>query len=361
MRALEAKENILKLKDSLGISDDDLYAITLFIETSLKTPHEYTYLRKEDTHLARTLEVCPEGPYVFIHLKTHGIKKIGSGSAKHVTYSIKYDVERPELVANCIIKDKPRASRQRSIANEIAACTTLKNLPGVCHTYAITRHAKPDGSKPVVSILQKFYAGSTLKSYFCRRKTLTRASLVALTQSFLAGLRNIHSRGFFHGDLHLPNLLIEQAQSPTSGILIDFGRCMTCSQAQTVLPKIQAVRHNNPPEVFFAKPEAIDARACDIYAMGLCLYRIYFQQEPEWTQDKMRFRSIESVSEDERAQFAKELSDEIHSSIETVSKETDPDDPFPGLIFSMIDPDPAKRADADALCRQFEQSFEKPR
>lgn len=358
MVAKKAQNNIAKLKNDLGLSNDELYAIAYFIETTVKKPasKKYRYFKKKETKLARSIEYCPEGPHIFIHLKTHGIDMIGRGKSKTVTYSIRYDSITPELVANCVIRDTPKASRKRSIANETYAAKHLNNLPGICKTYAITHHAKPDGSKPQVSFIQKLYSGGTLKSYFDLHKTVPTASLILLTLDYLCGLKSIHAHDRYHGDLHLSNLMIDRDTPPFRGVLIDFGRCMDCTEASLFLPVIQAVRQNNPPEVFSTRAKDIDPKAVDIYALGLCLYRIYFQQEPEWARSKARFLSTASMNEQELAAFGDLLSSQITQSIAKHRQSAGSNDPFAEMIFMMIDPDPIKRGSIDEvyeLCYSF--------
>lgn len=370
VRAKEATDNMFLLKNDLvkkdlGISRDELYEIALYIEEKLRPEivenSGYHYLRKESSGLARTIECCPNG-LIFIHLKTHGIAAIGRGGAKKVTYSIMYDNKAPELVANSIIKDKERESRQRSIFNEKRVCEQFKNRSGICHCFVVTAHAKPDGSKPVVSFLQKLNNGGTLKKYFCKDAVLTKQQLIQLALDYMLGIRTLHRHDLIHGDLHLPNFMIDikkrDDEEVLTGVLIDFGKTITVDEARNISPKIQGGRRNNPPELFLLPKEAIDPKAVDLYAMGLCLYRIYFQQEPEWTSNNEGFCAISTMEPRDVAAFGNALAEECKKSIAERRASIDGEDAFAECIFLLCDPEPKKRGSARKAYRRLQQCFE---
>ena len=124
-QVVDTCEAIWKLPSSLGLKDNELFEMVLFIETKLHAEigAGNFYLKKEKTHLARTIEYDPESKCTFIHLKTHGVHQLGKGWHKKVTRSILYHAKSPEIVANNTFKDDG--------TKEIRTIKLLKNLPGL--------------------------------------------------------------------------------------------------------------------------------------------------------------------------------------------------------------------------------------
>ncbi|KAJ3231493.1 hypothetical protein HDU81_003719 [Chytriomyces hyalinus] len=87
------------------------------------------------------------------------------------------------------------------------------------------------------------------------------------------GLRFIHKRAFYHGDLKLENILVaESTAAATQFIKIaDYGRCrpvhhgiQTYGTFEVSAPELL---HDSPFD-----PSTLDGRACDVFALGMMLY-----------------------------------------------------------------------------------------
>ena len=358
-RAEIATAKMLALRDTLGLTERELFDIALYIETnynpSLRAVHRYE--RKETTGLSRTIEYFPEDRQVYIHLKTHGIEKIGKGSAKSVTYSIKYDLMAPELVANSVIKE--HAHKKNSSQYEYNAIRMLNGCPGISYTYMISSHVKRDGVQRVTSLLQKLYRKGTFSQYFKREQMVPIKTVIKLTRDVMYGLKSIHSRNLVHGDFHMSNLMVdarkdlETGKERLSGVIIDFNHTLDVEKAKLLAPRLQASRRRNPPECFLRPKEALDPKAVDVYAMGLCLYRIYFQVEPEWASDKACFQGIVEMSEEEKMQFGQILQSEIDEFLRARCEDLGQCPEFARLILQMCDPDPENRPKVDEICARL--------
>lgn len=355
-RAMQATEKMLRLKKKLGIDPHDLYKIARYIETTLKPTLERAngdtnlYIRKEVTGLKRTIEYCRDGRHIFIHLKTHGIDLIGRGGSKVVSLSIRYDSRAPELVANCVIVDSNDKEREQRIKSEINALRVLAACPAIAHLFSVSKHTKRDGTK-VCSMLLRYYSGGSLKNYFVKKSFFSEAELKTLSFGYLSGLRAMHAVNLIHGDISLRNLVLDSAKGQFSGVLIDFGR--TCSKREMLQQaRIQAAPRNNPPEVFVLDPAFLDPKAADLYAMGLCLYRMYYKKEPEWTRAQTEFTQAINMKGAERASFGKNLAVQIAHTLAQRRNEKQ-HSAFAEIILSLCDPNPAKRPSAATLCEQL--------
>ena len=364
-KALSASKKMIKLKNDLGISEKELFELALFIETEL--PHWVnrgcTYLKKEQTGQVRTIEYDSLSKQVFIHLKTHGIDPIGKGRYKKVTYSIKYGRNRPLLVANCVLHHDGSSRVMQAIQSEAEALKQLAFCKGVANTYSVTEHDKQNGVH-VTSFIQKMYAGGGLKKYFLTPGSLSRNEQLILARDYFSGLEQMHERNLVHCDLHAGNLLIHRSYDPKtkqeqlSGVLIDFGHAKSVESALATIPKIQATRRRNPPEVYASDTSNVDPKAVDVYALAVSLYHIYFKNEAEWIR-KRYFKNIAFKTKDQ----LQELSEFVQTNLQThlAKRLSETDDEYALLILQACDPDPRNRPTARQMRQRLDQIMRAPK
>lgn len=345
-RALNASENIWELKSDLGLTKHELFSLCLFIETKLSSHVKkgQLYLRKEKTKLARTIQYDPKTKRTFIHLKQHGIKRLGKGWHKVVTYSIMYSDKNPELVANSVLELDFDSRREVSILKR------LKTQRGLAKTYSITTHAKKRSKKKVVSIIQKLYNAKSLHHYQQNPKILSREKVMHIAHDLLYGLEELHKHNLVHRDLHGGNILVERVKGGKyNAAIIDFGQTRRAKQAALYGPMVEVPKRFNPPDAFWRNVKTINAKAVDVYALGLNLYHLYFGVQPEWA-SKPAFAKISSLSDSGKVSFRNRLLSKISYYLKkrknSITSNQDLYTRFERLILQMCHPKPYKRGSA---------------
>lgn len=362
--AIDAAKHIWKLSRHLGLIKPELFELALYIETKLpkKVEDGKIYLKKEKTGLARTIEYDPKSKQIFIHLKTHGIDRLGKGWHKKVTKSIMYDVKKPELVANSTFMDDGK--------EEVASVKKLKNLPGLAHTYAITEHKKEKSGQVVISIIQRLYNGGNLLPFLHNETSLSKKDVMLVARDLMQGLESMHDKEMVHRDLHGGNFLLERHKDEKTGkevvscVIIDLGQAKEAAEAKKEAPKVQIPHRFNPPEAFWRDKTWIDTKKIDVYAVGLNVYNLYFKTTASWAV-KDTFSKIPHLSDDQKLKFRKNLSDKMEKSLAKQQKKLDKKhnlsvyDRFAKLILQMLHPDQNKRHSAAYFRHEIEALVKK--
>ncbi|KAJ3087989.1 hypothetical protein HK100_008188, partial [Physocladia obscura] len=94
--------------------------------------------------------------------------------------------------------------------------------------------------------------------------------IIKQTASALAGM---HSRGFYHGDVKLENVLIQSVDDGIAIRLADFGH----TQHISLRFDKYGTREISPPEMLWDSPykmQELDGRNIDVFALGMMLYRL---------------------------------------------------------------------------------------
>ncbi|RHZ85619.1 hypothetical protein Glove_63g52 [Diversispora epigaea] len=120
------------------------------------------------------------------------------------------------------------------------------------------------------ALVLRYMKGGNLKNFLQQNKTLPWEERLRLLNSFLRGLKTIHSKGFIHRDLHPGNLMITEIYYGLKFIRVgDLGLCGTVNEILSsgtygVLPYIA--------------PEVMDknqySQASDIYSVGIIMWAI---------------------------------------------------------------------------------------
>jgi RHS repeat-associated protein len=352
LKAIFAAKNIKGLNTELGLKRSEILQLTLFIETELKNhlKKKKHYLREAQTGLPRIIEFDPKTKRVFIHLGTNKIAMIGQGCHKTVTKSILYNLEQPEIVANC------RAPVRDQF--EMKLIKTLQGIPGIVEGKAFITHTQAKDQEDMLEIICKLYNASSLRSIFYNNsEQFSLLEKMEIALQLLQGLEGIHKINIIHRDLHSANFLIDVKRDMATGkrevkaAITDFGRAIKKDECKGIDP--QAYRWYRAPETFFyEKMVPNDYPASDIYALGCVLYHLFYEKDPTWFNDKYFKYTSATHSEKAHTHAKKILSKTILGETETrkefiLSKEEiTPSEHFELLIFQMVDPQAEKRGTA---------------
>ncbi len=336
-RMLMACENIMKLGDDIGLTKGELFKIAKYIEVKLKykTKKGKAYLRGDKTGLARTIEF--KSKRAFIHLN----QQLGEGCHKKVTRSIMYAAHSPEIVANC--------SGDKTVKFEGKILTQLHGAEGIAKTYAVTNHKSKHGKK-VYSIITKLYNAHTLRSYEYDRNKLEPHEEVYVACDLMKGLESMHAQKLAHRDLHSGNFMVHKevvdGKPKVSSVLIDFGQVVSFHKAKKLAPRVEVSRHLVTPESLIKGKHRPDIRKIEAFAVGFCLYHLFFGQAPEWS-EKMRSKNVKKMSRKKKARLSHELANDIREALDKRRRDLDGhDNKNKGLglaILGLLDPDPKTR------------------
>ena len=117
------------------------------------------------------------------------------------------------------------------------------------------------------------YAQSLYESYRSDRK----GTVISIMRSILAGVGELHNRGFIHRDLDPSNVMITVNNEIK---LIDYGICKPYVSSPSSGPKLTQIGALIG-KVDYAAPEVITGdvtnhnRTTDIYSLGIMLYQLY--------------------------------------------------------------------------------------
>ncbi|RHZ67393.1 hypothetical protein Glove_301g62 [Diversispora epigaea] len=122
------------------------------------------------------------------------------------------------------------------------------------------------------AIVLRYMKNGNLRDFLNQNKSLPWIERLWLLNSFINGLKVIHSKGFVHSDLHPGNLMITEANSDSKYKFIrlgDLGLCKLANETSSsgtygVLPYIA-------PEVLNEHPYS---QASDIYSVGIIMWII---------------------------------------------------------------------------------------
>jgi len=286
-RACSATDNILSLPEKTGLNFITAFPIALFAETLLpKEVEEETYYWSEE-RFGRELQIDPKTDRFFIHLGTHGVKRLGKGKYKLVTRTILYGPQI-EIMARGIAEARMRKERK--------AMRKTRGLPGVIQAESMLKHKDPVSGKSVHTIITKIYNLGALKSVLDRDFKFNWKEKLQLALDITTGLASLHSKNIAHRDLSSRNYFVKIEQlTPTTrrihAVVADLGRAMQTSRAKSV--SAQGNSSYLAPEAFLRKKmRGTDYLLSDIFALGCVLWEIYFGEPPKWRKEKTRNKFI---------------------------------------------------------------------
>jgi len=345
-KALQASSSILSLLEPTGLTAEKTFPIALFAETDLQKEIQMKKFYWSKQKFGRELQYDPETKSFFIHLGTHGIKPLGIGRKKVVTKTIRYDRERPEIMA--------RGLTRCNVKKEMQAMEWLRTLPGILEAEALMHHKDPKHGHRLMTIVTKIYRPGSLHNVLKKASwRLTLKERLQIANDLLEGLASIHSKGLVHRDLGARNYFVDITSSnPESrsvrAVVADMGR---------TIPAIDSAAKPVQGNSSYLAPESInrekmvgkDYYQSDLFATGCVLWHLYFEKTPLWRQHHP-YKKADATPEELYDRFI-ELLSKAHDGVANNRAEDPVQREFESILIQMTDKDPAKRGDA-ASCQK---------
>ncbi|RHZ72864.1 hypothetical protein Glove_236g7 [Diversispora epigaea] len=128
------------------------------------------------------------------------------------------------------------------------------------------------------AIVLRYMKNGNLRDFLNQNKSLPWIERIWLLNSFIRGLKVIHSKGFVHRDLHPGNLMITEAHSNSKYKFIRLGDLGLCKLAnETTSSRTYGVLPYIAPEVF---DKNLSTQASDIYSVGIIMWIISTGKKP---------------------------------------------------------------------------------
>ncbi|MBF0627369.1 MAG: serine/threonine protein kinase [Magnetococcales bacterium] len=132
-------------------------------------------------------------------------------------------------------------------------------------------HGESDG---IPYLVFDWHAGETVRELLRRAAPLATAVTITMMGHLLAGIRQIHAKGYIHGDLKPANLLVTTG----NGILItDFGAARPAGLHSPVPGRVNGTHGYMPPEQIMG--QVLDPRA-DLFAIGVICHELLTGDKP---------------------------------------------------------------------------------
>ncbi len=125
-------------------------------------------------------------------------------------------------------------------------------------------------------LVMRYELGRSLQEMLPRRGTLEEAALMKIVLPIIAGLSQVHERGFIHRDIKPANIFIREDGSP---VLIDFGSAREALNRNTRTLTSLVSPGYAPFEQYYSKSDR-QGPWTDIYALGATLYRAAIGTSP---------------------------------------------------------------------------------
>lgn len=197
-----AVSNIENACISCNLDRNEVYEIVKFIENDFSSylAQGLFYLSKDITGLAYDLEYDSNTNLYFIHLK----QLIGSGMLKDVYRSVLYGIVHPQVVATAV-------SRNSAInESEIEVIKALQHIERVLHLITITESLVGEGME--TRLITAYYDGGNLTDEY--KKEFSLKEKISLAKDLLEALKDTHTAGYAHNDVHMGNVLLEKNSHP---------------------------------------------------------------------------------------------------------------------------------------------------
>lgn len=264
-----------------GMSIEELTQLVFYIET-LKASERHTiiYLRKEETHAPRTIEIDPAHDRIFIHLKTHNVPQIGKGAHKRVTYSILYHPEAPKLVACAIVEDSKTTQR------EVALLQKFKGSEGIIDPLYISRHTKKSGDV-YYEIITPLYNKGSLRSFVTKNRGQIPVEVkLAIAKEILTGSCTLNQKGYVSLDNNKGNFFIHEENGCYRACVGDLGgytkKVASMLKSRPFGPSVRAAPTDLLTAYHSDTLTANDLYSAHVYSLGRVLYFLFYEEELPW-------------------------------------------------------------------------------
>ncbi|RHZ54981.1 hypothetical protein Glove_421g2 [Diversispora epigaea] len=227
-----------------------IWLLNSFIR-GLKVIHSKGFVHR-DLHPGNLMitEAHSNSKYKFIRLGDLGLCRLANETISSGTYGVLPFIA-PELTANFQCRDKY-----------------------VLPILGITQ----DSMTKEYAIVLRYMKNGNLRDFLNQNKSLPWIERIWLLNSFIRGLKVIHSKGFVHRDLHPGNLMITEAHSNSKYKFIRLGDLGLCRLAnETISSGTYGVLPFIAPEVF---DKNLCTQASDIYSVGMIMWIISTGKKP---------------------------------------------------------------------------------
>lgn len=183
--------------------------------------------------------------------------------------------------------------------------------------------------------------------------TWTLSEKLLIAQDLVRALLEIHRKGLAHCDLHDGNILLHRTkEGMLHAALIDFGRARSLYSKKKDRP--QGARTRNPPEVLSQPFKSINKKQADIFALGCCFFKLFFNQEytPVRLYDVHEVKKMDNTQRLAHYERVIQEHEAICSRIRSwisVSENGACLEPLYEKILLMVHPDPRNRAECEEV------------
>ena len=157
-------------------------------------------------------------------------------------------------------------------------------LAQVRHPHVLAVHGA-DAQDGWVGVWSDLLEGETLEQHLARGGMLGAEEARAIGVAMCQALAAIHQAGLRHGDIKLANIMRERGGRI---VLLDFGAARPVHSAQSTDQGISGSPLYLAPEVLAGRAPAAQA---DVYALGVCLYRLASAAYPVEATDLIELRA----------------------------------------------------------------------
>jgi serine/threonine protein kinase len=247
------------------------------------------------------------------------LKQIGVGGMAKVYLAVHKDVPNLKLVLK-ILSNSQHAERFMQEADKLAL---LDGNPNICQI----RHFFDHEDELVIAM--EYIDGKSLEEMIEEKDSFSIPEALKIVTDLLAGLAPAHSQNIYHRDLKPGNIMFDR-----KGILkiIDFGIAKGKTDPQmTIVGTAAGTPEYMAPEQFTGG-EDLDYSKCDIYAVGIILYRLITGELPFKGDNEFVLRDAKMFEEPPvPSSLTKNISGELD---DIILKAIDKD---PGSRFSSMD------------------------
>lgn len=299
------EDNPLSLKEA--------FQIAFFVEVRLPkyAAMGIRYFKQKAYKLPRTLQYSPiEGGRVYLLSKYKKSIFKGEGTSKKVSSAVelvfKGFSKTPPIRAHAMTRglidgwvmtpdNYKSLLREAEIGREFAASPHIVHLHTI-ETYKAIVQVPQKGPQEIqkLSFIMDAYDGS-IQELFEATKKLPQQEMITLAKGAGSGIRDLHAKGYVHGDLKNLNILfirnpvtkeLEKVAVGDLGFAFKFGQDKaTFTYGTGYYGSILFT----PPELFgnrslrFGSVE--EYQKMDVFALGFVLYQQFFKKDPPWAND----------------------------------------------------------------------------
>jgi serine/threonine protein kinase len=160
---------------------------------------------------------------------------------------------------------------------EIIALSELQGIPGVVKSVALSTPAE---TKTHEYIVMEYKADTQSLDKLLVEASMSQDEAREAIVQILLTMKDVHERGWVHRDLKLENILAYTTDGQLRLELIDFGFATKHDEGKCsgILGSLKGLA----PEVILPwdPDKEYDGRAVDMYAIGVILYRLLFNEYP---------------------------------------------------------------------------------